>query len=100
MTFSKSFPKTDKKTTYPIWEEISLSNEEEKKVENLAEKETISQMKKCISQARQIMKETNLKDYQSDLINISIALFEKQASHSVYWKEQACKDKFDEKFKN
>ena len=98
MTFSKSFPRTDKKTTYPIWEEIVLNDKEEKDVEDLARKETVLQMKRCIEQAKQIMNETNLKHYQSDLIHIAISLFEKQASHSVYWKEQACKDKFDGKF--
>jgi hypothetical protein len=42
----------------------------------------------------------NLKEYQTDIVHIAISLFEKRASHSVYWKESECKKKFDEKNKN
>ena len=31
MSFSKSFPRTDNKTTYPVWEEINLDSENENK---------------------------------------------------------------------
>ena len=37
-----------------------------------------------------------MKEYQTDIINMAISLFEKRASHSVYWKESKAKDKFDE----
>ena len=30
MSFSKSFPRTTEKSSYPLWEEISLSDDEEK----------------------------------------------------------------------
>jgi len=33
MPFSKSFPKTSKTSTYPQWEEITLTDEEEKEQE-------------------------------------------------------------------
>ena len=98
MTFSKSFPRTDGKTTYPVWEEISLSDSEEKEVEFIARRETNALMKECIEDARLVMEDMNLRDYQTDLVRMAIALFEKRASHVVYWKEQACKDRFDEKF--
>jgi len=40
----------------------------------------------------------SLKDYQTDLIHIAISLFEKRASHSIYWKESKAKEKFDGMF--
>jgi uncharacterized protein YktA (UPF0223 family) len=99
MAFSKSFPRTTEKSSYPSWEEIYLSEEEEKQVEEEARKESLELMKTCIDDAKRIVSENELKDYQSDVISIAIALFEKRASHSVYKKEQKAKDKFDEKFK-
>jgi len=39
MGFSKSFPRTTDKSVYPIWEEISLSKEEETEQESLARRE-------------------------------------------------------------
>ena len=53
-------------------------------------------MKECIDDTKSIFKNKDLKQYQSDLINIAIALFEKRASHTVYWKESKAKEKFDE----
>ena len=99
MSFSKSFPRTTEKSSYPIWEEILLDDDEEKQIEGLAHAENIIIMKQCFQDAKKIISEENLKDYQSDVVKIAIALFEKNASHSVYWKEAKCKIKFDEKFK-
>jgi hypothetical protein len=100
MSFSKSFPRTTEKSTYPVWEEIYLSDDEEKEVDLETKNESISLMKECISDAKQIILDNGLKDYQSDVISMSISLFEKRASHSVFKKEQKAKDKFDEKFGN
>ena len=33
--------------------------------------------------------------FKDDLINIAISLFEKRASHEIFWKENAAKEKFD-----
>ncbi len=100
MSFSKSFPRTTEKSSYPIWEEVSLSDDEEKLIEELAHKENLKLMKQCFDDAKQIISEKELKEYQSDIVKIAIAIFRKDASHSVYWKESKCKEKFDEKFKN
>lgn len=97
MPFSKSFPRTSKTSPYPQWEEIVLSNEEEKAEEEKSRIENIRLMEECIDDANKIIKEKGLKDYQTDLINIAIALFEKRASHSIYLKESKAKEKFDEK---
>ena len=99
MPFSKTFPRTLKGSTYPIWEEVSISEQEEKEIEDIAKKENIELMKECIEKAREILKEKNMKDYQSDIVKISVSLFEKQASHNVYHKEKRAKERFDEKFK-
>ena len=98
MVFSKSFPKQSKTSTYPQWEEITLTNEEEKAEEQKAKEENIKLMKECIEDAKALMQEKSLKDYQTDLIHVAIALFEKRSSHSVYWKENKAKEKFDEMF--
>ena len=98
MPFSKSFPKQSKTSAYPQWEEISLTEEEEKSVEKKSKEENIRLFEECIEDAKRIMKEKGLKDYQTDLISIATALFEKRASHSVYWKESKAKEKFDEMF--
>ena len=60
-------------------------------------KRVFNEMKECIEDAQKIVKEKNLKSFQNDMINIAISLFEKRASHVVYWKENLCKEKFDEK---
>jgi len=99
MAFSKSFPRTIDKSTYPVWEEIYLSDEEEKAVEKECKEENITLMKECIDDAQKIFSEKNLKNFQSDVIKVAIALFEKRASHSVYWKENKAKEKFDKLFR-
>ena len=95
MPFSKSFPKTTDKTIYPKWEEIYLTLDEEKEIEGKAKEENHHLMEECIKDAKKIFAKESLKDFQSDIIQAAIALFEKRASHVIYWKEQAAKEKFD-----
>jgi len=97
MTFYKSFPIT--KDKYPSWEEISLSDLEEEEIEKKSKEENIVLLKECIEDANKIVQEKNLKFFQSDIIQLALALFEKRASHIVYWKENKCREKFDHKFK-
>ncbi len=96
MAFSKSFPRTIEGSNYPKWEEIFLTDEEEKEQENLSRDENIQLMKDCIEDAEKIFADKGLKNFQSDIISTAIALFEKRASHEVFWKESRAKDKFDE----
>ena len=98
MPFSKSFPKQSKTSNYPQWEEITLTEEEEREVEQKAKEENIRLFKECIEEAKSIIQEKGLKDCQTDLIHITIALFEKRASHEIYWKENKAKQTFDEMF--
>ena len=95
MVFSKSFAKTTDKSVYPKWIEVYLSEQEEREQEENCRKENISLLKECIDDAKKIFKDKNLKDYQTDVVRAAIALFEKRASHSVYWKESKAKEKFD-----
>ena len=61
MTFSKSFPKTTDKSVYPKWEEVFLTEAEEKEQEELCRKENIKLMKECIDDTKKIFKEKKLK---------------------------------------
>lgn len=92
MAFSKSFPRVGNK--YTTWEEIELTEEEEKEQEMKAREENIKLMQECIDQARKIITDKGLKPYQSDVVAMSIALFEKISSHQVYWKEKKAREKF------
>ncbi|MAG45150.1 MAG: hypothetical protein CMH63_00050 [Nanoarchaeota archaeon] len=98
MAFSKSFPKTEKGSTYPSWEEVYLSEEEEKEIEEGAKRENHNLMKECIDRAKEILTEKKLDYTHSNVISTAIALFDKIASHSVYHKEAKAKEKFDMKF--
>lgn len=95
MVFVKSFPKNIKGTSVPIWEEIKLSDEEEKEVERKGVQVHYAMMRECIDDARKMLQE---KGYGSDenVISVAIALFEKRASHTVFMKEQKTREKFEE----
>ncbi len=97
MVFTKTFPKQVKGSSYTHWEEIALTEAEELEEEQHSRIDNIKLMKECIDDARIIMKDKDLKDYQTDLVSIARGLFEKRASHSVYFKEKRAKKKFDAK---
>jgi len=100
MAFFKTFPRTLKGSSYPIWEEVTLSDEEERKAETEAKEENISLIKECIDEAKKILAEKGFKFYQSDVVNLAIAIYDKIASHQIYYKENKAKEKFDEIFKD
>jgi len=99
MAFSKSFAKTTEKSVYPKWIEVYLTEEEEREEEKKCRVENVRLMKECLEDARKIFASEKLKGYETSLITLTIALFEKRASHSVYWKENKAKEKFDSKNK-
>ncbi|MBU0536608.1 MAG: hypothetical protein KKE20_06590 [Nanoarchaeota archaeon] len=94
----KSFPKTIEGSTYPLWEEVVLTEKEEFVEEQKARRENISLMRKCIEDAKKLMDQEGMAEYQSDVLGIALSLYRKRASHVVYWKDRRCKEKFD--FKN
>ncbi len=96
MVFSKSFPKTIEGSTYPRWEEVFLTDEEEQDIERKAREESIKIMKECIDDAKALIEEKGFKGFKEDILKVAVPLFEKRASHTVYWKESKCKEKFDE----
>ena len=98
MGFSKSFPKTVRGTSYPQWEEIFLTDLEEAGVDEHARQENLRLMRECIKDAEDLIAERGLKRFQTSLLQIAIALFEKRASHSIYHKENRAKEKFDQLF--
>ncbi len=96
MAFSRRFPRDVKGSPYPVWEEVYLSAEEERKLEEDARKENLKIMQECLADAKTIASE---KHDEEDIVALAIALFEKRASHAVYWKEEAVKEKFDKAYR-
>jgi len=99
MAFSKTFPKSTDKSVYPKWEEVYLTEEEEKKAEIECREKNILVMRECIDDARAIVQEKRLLENQTVLSNIASNLFEKRASHEVFHKERLAKQKFDKMHK-
>ncbi len=95
MAFYKRFPKRVEGSVYPKWVEISLSDEEEKEVEQEARQEQIKLFKECVVDAQKVAVERNLKLYQTDIVTMASELFDKRASHVVYLKEKKCREKLD-----
>jgi hypothetical protein len=93
MAFSKAFPRRSDKSVFPRWEDVELNEAEEKEIEEKARQENIRLFKQCLDDANKIIREKGLKPFQTDLVKIAITLFEKQASHTVYWKERSAKEK-------
>ena len=96
--FSRSFPRNIEGSVYPRWEEVFLSDGEERNVEDKLKIKNIELMKECLKDAQVILLEKRFDFSHSDVINVAIALFEKRASHVVYAKEEKTKEKFDETF--
>ncbi len=99
MPFSKTFPRTKPDSSYPIWEEMYLTEEEEKQVEAACRRTNFRILEECLEDAKSlaIKKAINTEETTTQL---AIALFEKRASHEVFWKENKAKEKFDKKFKH
>jgi hypothetical protein len=95
MPFTKSFPREIPGSNYPKWEDVHLTDEEEKEQEKLCREDNISLFIQCIEDASLILKRKELKIYQSDIIRIASSLFEKRASYSVHYKERKAKEKFE-----
>ena len=92
MVFSKAFPRQIKGSSYSVWEEISLTDDEEKSIEESVRRENIDLMIECIEDAKKID--------NSKFIEIALTLFDKRASHVVFLKGSKCKEKFDALFKD
>lgn len=98
MVFIKSFPLAVKGTSVPKWIEIALSEREEEDIEKKARIVNGRILQECIVDAQRLVLEQKLKNYQTDVMHIAIALFEKRASHVIYWKEEKAREKFEQQF--
>ncbi len=94
MAFSKTFPKTIPGTNYPIWEEVFLTEKEEKEVEEQCRKENFVILDECIQEAKMLAIKNRMNE-DSNVVQLAKALFDKRASHLIFWKESKAKEKFD-----
>ncbi len=95
MPFSKRFPKTIPGTNFPLWEDIFLTGEEEKQVEEDCRKENFRILDCCLAEAKALAIKRSI-NTENNVTRLAIALFEKQASHLVFWKESRAKEKFEQ----
>ena len=96
MPFSKTFPKTVPGSNYPIWEEVYLTEQEEREVEEQCRKENYQLMDVCLNQAKALAIRHGINE-DGIRATLAVSLFEKHASHVVFWKENRAKEKWDEK---
>ena len=96
MPFSKSFPKTLPGSTYPMWEEVFLTEAEERDMEEKCRRENKVLLDECLQEAKGLAIK-NAINTEENMTQLAIALFEKRASHVIFWKEIKAKEKFDEK---
>ncbi len=94
MTHGKRFPRDIEGRSYPKWEEIVLSSEEEKQVEEQARQENKRLFSECLRDAKEVISKEGFAQ-QQDVVRIAQSLFDKRASHVVFWKDTLCKEKFD-----
>jgi len=94
--FSKTFPKSVSGTSYPVWEEVVLTAMEEKEAEEACRQDNLRLFDECLFDAKGLAIKHGIN--QDHIQNkIAIALFEKRASHVVFWKEGKAREKFDGK---
>lgn len=94
MPFSKTFPKQVPGSNYPIWEEITLTEEEERQVEETSRKANFLLLDECLQEAKALAIKHGI-NTDENRVQLAISLFEKRASHEVFWKENKAKEKFD-----
>ena len=95
MPFSKTFPKTIPGSNYPVWEEVYLTQQEEHDVEEQCRRENYQLLDLCLQQAKALAIKHSINE-DSIRATLAVALFEKQASHVIFHKENRAKEKWDE----
>lgn len=94
MAFRKRFPKDVPTSPYPQWITVELSKKQEQELDEQTRKENVSLMKQCLADAKELFEHEQLKDYQTDIVTVAVALFEKRSSHLAYSKEEFAYDVF------
>ncbi len=92
--FSKTFPKQIPGSNYPVWQEIKLTDEEEKAIEHECKQANFRMLDSCLTEAKALAIKHGINTGENQ-VKMAIALFEKRASHEVFWKENKAKEKFD-----
>ena len=64
MAFSKSFPRAIPGSNYPRWEEVSLTEEEEKEQEEKCRSDNIRLMRECIDDAKILIEGKGFKGFK------------------------------------
>ncbi len=94
MAFSKTFPKNIPGSNYPVWQEIFLKEDEEKETEDNCRRENFRILDQCLEEGKALAIKHGL-NTDENRVRIATSLFEKRASHVVFWKENKAKEKFD-----
>ena len=94
MAFSKTFPKTIPGSAYPQWEEVYLTEEEEKQAEVACQKANFRLLDACLLEAKALAIKHAI-NTEENVVHLGVALFEKKGSHEIFWKESKAKEKFD-----
>ena len=76
-----------------ITKEVKVTDEEEKEIEKECLLYNIKLIKECLKISESIINEEKL-NYRNKL-RIALALYEKQSSHVVYWKDKYCRMKLE-----
>lgn len=96
MAFTKRFPKDVATSPYPQWIEVALSDEEEQEVEQAVRQQHARLLARCVQDAKQVAKSSEVHADPTEIVNLARALFDKQASHVVFHKESRAREKFEE----
>jgi len=96
MAFSKNFPSQKTQGAYTTWVEVKLTEKQERECEHNARNAHVEEFQKCIDDAKEVLLKNGMKVFDPNIIQVANALFEKRASHTVYYKEERAKDVFDQ----
>src|SRR3989338_7431177 len=94
MVFSKAFPRHLPGSSSPVWEEITLSEEEEQEAEEKSQRDNFCLLDASLQEAKALAIKHGINS-GANVTRMAIALFEKKASHQVFWKEKKAKEKFE-----
>ncbi len=91
MSLAKRFPvevnrEVTKKETQ--WEEYNLSSEEVRRIYNQSMARHKKLFSACFETAKTLLEEQGAKPYQTSLVNVALALFNKHARHEHYMQEE------------
>lgn len=73
-----------------------MSEEEEKQVEEECKQENFKLLDDSLRQAKTLVIKHAI-NTEDNVARLAVALFEKQASHVIFWKESRAKEKFEGK---